>query len=77
MINSTDTPVYKDFCYEGALEYTRGVRTLLNGKTQDFFRTADYSRGMAELRERLHSTVVKPGKGIAENCVLLPIFEVI
>lgn len=77
MINSIDTPVYKDNCYEGALEYTRGVRTLLAGKTQDFFRTAEYSRGMAELRERLHATAVKPGKGINENCVLLPVFEVI
>lgn len=77
MVTTSDTPVYRDNCYEGALEYTRGIRTLLAGKTQDFFRTADYSRGMAELRERLHTTTVKPGKGIAENCVLLPVFEVI
>lgn len=70
-------PVYKDSCYEGAAAYVRGVRALLNGKTAEFFATADYSRGMAELRDTLHASPVKPGQAIEANCVLLPVFQVI
>lgn len=77
MISTSVVPVYKDFCYEGALEYTRGVRALINGKAADFFGTPEYGRGMQDLRERLHLTALKAGKGIDANLVLLPVFEVI
>lgn len=72
---TTPTPVYEDACYEGALEYTRGVRALLKDKTAEFFKSYDYNRGMAELRETLHLTKVKEGKNIDANLVLLPVFE--
>lgn len=70
-------PVYKDYCYEGAQEYTRGIRALLANKGSDFFQTAEYARGMAELREKLHSSPIKQGQAIEANLVLLPVFEVI
>ena len=76
-ITTSLTPVYKDFCYEGVQEYTRGIRALLAGKGSDFFQTADYARGMAELREKLHSSPIKQGQNIESNLVLLPVFQVI
>jgi hypothetical protein len=76
MITHSVVPVYKDFCYEGALEYTRGVRALISGKGTDFYKQPEYSRGMADLRERLHQTALRPDKAIEANLVLLPIFEV-
>lgn len=76
-VTGSVTPVYKDMCYEGAAAYVKGTRALLNGKTAEFFATAEYRRGMADLREALHATPVKAGQAIEANCVLLPIFQVI
>lgn len=74
-VTSSVQPVYKDFCYEGAAEYVRGVRALLNGKDSAFFQSPDYSRGMADLRDRLHASPLKPGKGTETDLVLLPVFK--
>lgn len=74
--SSVPVPVYKDFCYEGSLEYTRGIRTLMTGKTREFYKTPEYNRGMAELREALHLSKVKPGQDKEENVVKLPVFEI-
>lgn len=75
-ITASSTPIYKDFCYEGVSEYTKSVRALLNGKTNDFFQTPEYGRSMAEIREKLHSSPLKSGQGIEANLVLLPLFQV-
>ncbi len=76
-INGTVQPVYKDFCYEGSSEYTRGIRALLNGKPQDFPQTPDYARGMAELRDRLHASPLRSEKITEANIVLLPVFKIV
>ena len=75
-VQGATVPVYKDSCYEGAKDYTKGIRALLKDKTAAFFATAEYSRGMAELREKLHSTPVRNGQDIEKNYVLLPVFRV-
>lgn len=72
-----DTPVYRDNCYEGSAEYTRSTRALTSGKAAEFFSSPEYFRGMAEIREKLHSTTVKPGKAIDANLVYLPVFEIV
>jgi hypothetical protein len=75
--NVSDTPVYQDKCYEGITEYTKGLRALVSGKVGDFYKSNEYRFGIRDLREKLHATNVKPGKAIAENIVLLPVFEII
>jgi hypothetical protein len=74
---STDTPVYLDKCYEGILEYTKALRALISGKVGDFYASTEYRYGIRDMREKLHSTPVKAGKEIAENIVMLPVFEII
>ena len=76
-VTTATVPVYKDYCYKGAGEYTRAIRAMLKGKTNDFFRTTEYSRSMAEIRENLHASELIKGKDTEANLVLLPVFEIV
>lgn len=72
-----DTPVYKDFCYEGAAEYTKSVRALTKGKDAEFFKSPEYSNAMFEYRTILHATPLKPSKIMEKNIVKLPVFRIV
>lgn len=76
-VQNNVVPVYKDYCYKGAGDYTKSIRALLKDKTAEFFKTQDYSRSMAEIRETLHASELIQAKATEDNLVLLPVFEVI
>jgi hypothetical protein len=74
-ITDSVQPVFQDVCYAGILEYKKGIVSLLDGKDNSFFLTAEYSRGMTALRATLHATPLKPGRGTEKDIVLLPVFK--
>jgi hypothetical protein len=76
-VTNSVVPVYQDRCYEGISAYRTGLRELTKGKTGKFWESTEYSYGVRDLREKLHSTAVKTGKTIEANEVKLPVFKLV
>jgi len=76
-VTKKDVPVYQDFCYEGITEYRTKLRALIVGKGKDYWNHPEYKSGIRDLRENLHKTDLKEGKGIDAHIVRLPIFQII
>lgn len=72
-----NVPIYKDYCYEGHLAFSKAKFELKLGKDANYTSTPEYRSKMYELGNELHSTALIAGRDIEANIEYLPVFELI